>query len=101
MYFIEEGFFECSLNNDQNEDRKRSVQFLKNYQSGDTFGEICLLHRAKRQATVTSKTEGILFSLSREVYNHVHKLSIGKKRSSYIEKLMNVNIFSSLAPEDF
>ena len=103
MYFIEDGFFECSLKGDETkeEDRRRSVQFLKNYQAGDTFGELCLLHRANRQATIISKTEGTLFSLSREVYNHVHKMSIGKRRLSYIDKLMNVNIFSTLIHEDF
>jgi CRP-like cAMP-binding protein len=86
MYFIEEGFFECSLNGEEQEDRnsRKAVQFLKNYQAGDTFGELCLLHRARRQATVTSKTEGTLLSLSREAYSHVHKMSIGKRRSSYV-----------------
>ena len=86
MYFIEDGFFECSLNGNEpkEEERRRAVQFLKNYQAGDTFGQLCLMHRARRQATVKSKTQGTLFSLSREVYNHVHKMSIGKRRSSYI-----------------
>lgn len=40
MYFIEDGFYECSLNGNEpkEEDRRRAVQFLKNYQAGDTFG---------------------------------------------------------------
>lgn len=101
MYFIEDGFFECSYRGQQKEERKKNVQFLKNYQAGDVFGEICLLHRAKRQATVTSKTEGVLYSLTREAYSHIHKMSIGKKRTSYIQKLMNVNIFSNLTSQDF
>jgi CRP-like cAMP-binding protein len=60
MYFVEEGLFECSMISD-----KKDVQYLKNYQKGDTFGELCLLHSAKRQATVVSKMSGLIYSLTR------------------------------------
>ena len=98
MYFIEDGFFECSVSpSEKNDDKRKNVHFLKNYQSGDSFGEICLLHSAKRQATIISRTDGMLYSLSRESYKLVNKMSISKKRSSYLEKLMNVNIFANLS----
>lgn len=38
MYFIEDGFFECSYRGDHKEEKKKNVQFLKNYQAGDVFG---------------------------------------------------------------
>jgi len=60
MYFVEEGLFECSMSISE-----KDVQFLKNYQAGDTFGELCLLHSAKRQATVMSKMDGMIYSLTR------------------------------------
>ena len=58
MYFIESGLFECSIEDSSNPHTNHRV--LKNYQTGDTFGELCLLHAAKRQATVIAKTEGVL-----------------------------------------
>ena len=74
---------------------------MRTYQTGDTFGELCILHAAKRQATVKARTDGILNALKREVYSNLRKISIVKKRSSYIENLKKVNIFYNLNAEDF
>lgn len=84
MYFVENGFFECSIAEKDSKTNRRELKVLKNYQMSDSFGEICLLHSAKRQATVVSKTEGLLLSINREVYRHVKKMAIVKKRELYI-----------------
>jgi len=57
---------------------------LKTYQEGDAFGELCLLHDSKSQATVVSKVDGVLYSLDREAYKHFKKMSIVKRRTIYL-----------------
>ena len=95
MYFGEDGLFECFLRK-----KEGRSKVLKNYQAGDVFGEICLLHVLKRQASIISRSQGVLYSLSREIYTHLKKMSISKKRDAYLLSLKQVSLFNDLTAEE-
>jgi cAMP-dependent protein kinase regulator len=46
---------------------------LKNYEPGDSFGELALLYNAPRAATIISKTDSDLWVLDRNTFNHIVK----------------------------
>lgn len=48
-------------------------KFLKEYQSGEAFGELALLYNARRAATITANTDCILWSLDRATFNNIVK----------------------------
>jgi cAMP-dependent protein kinase regulator len=72
---VDEGTLDCSKQFKKDEPPK----FLKTYHPGESFGELSLLYNAPRAATITSKTESILFALDRETFNNIVKDAAGKK----------------------
>jgi cAMP-dependent protein kinase regulator len=48
-------------------------RLLRQYQSGEAFGELALLYNAPRAATITANEECILWSLDRETFNNIVK----------------------------
>lgn len=46
---------------------------LKEYGPGEAFGELALLYNTPRAATITAKTNCVLWSLDRETFNYVIK----------------------------
>lgn len=48
-------------------------RLLRQYQSGEAFGELALLYNAPRAATITANDECILWSLDRETFNNIVK----------------------------
>jgi len=70
--------------------------FLKNYQSGDSFGELALLYNTPRAASIISNTESILWSLDRQTFNYIIKDSARKKREKYETFLKSVEILSTV-----
>ena len=49
--------------------------FLKTYVACDAFGELALLYNAPRAATIKAKTNAVCFSLDRETFNNIVKVS--------------------------
>lgn len=48
-------------------------KFLKEYGSGDVFGELALLYNAPRAATIKAESDGLLWVLDRNTFNHIVK----------------------------
>ncbi len=53
---------------------------VRDYKSGDAFGELALLYNAPRAATIKTDSDCILYSLDRQTFNHIVKDASMKKR---------------------
>jgi cAMP-dependent protein kinase regulator len=76
MYVVEKGTLACTKHFKGN----AAPTFLKEFHPGEGFGELALLYNAPRAATITAKTECILWSLDRNTFNHIVKDAAAKKR---------------------
>ena len=73
-------------------------KFLKDYHSGESFGELALLYNAPRAATVTAKTPAVLWVLDRSCFINIVKDSAVRRRERYEEFLKKVPILSDMDP---
>lgn len=79
MYVLESGSLDCTKIFAGNKDPTH----LKVYQPGEGFGELALLYNAPRAATITSKTDYVIWRLDRDTFNHIVKDASAKKREKY------------------
>jgi cAMP-dependent protein kinase regulator len=70
--------------------------FLKEYQPGESFGELALLYNAPRAATIVCKSDAQLWSLERGAFNAIIKTAVQKKREKYDDFLENVEILKCM-----
>ena len=95
LYFVEEGKLNC-YKKFQGEETPKLV---KEYQSGDAFGELALLYNAPRAATITVESDKVItWVLDRETFNHIVKGAAQKKREKYENFLKNVEILGTIEP---
>lgn len=94
MYVVEHGTLSCTKVFSGNTE----PTFLKEFQPGEGFGELALLYNAPRAATITAKTDCILWSLDRETFNHIVKDAAARKREKYEQFLNSVKILSTMDP---
>jgi cAMP-dependent protein kinase regulator len=73
-------------------------RFLKDYHSGESFGELALLYNAPRAATITAKTPAVLWVLDRSCFNNIVKDSAVRRRERYEEFLKKVPILGDMDP---
>lgn len=66
MYIVESGHLECYKTNSDT-----PYQFLKEYHSGDFFGELALLYNTPRAASIKAVTDCKLWKLDRETFKHI------------------------------
>ena len=93
LYIVETGLLKCYKTFKPGDPPK----FLKNYESGDSFGELALLYNCPRAATIVcSSEESIIWSLDRETFNNIVKDAAQKKREKYENFLKNVDILSTI-----
>ena len=88
-----------SLQNKTSKQQSAPV-YLKTYTSGDAFGELALLYNTPRAATISAKTDAILWSLDRETFTHIVKASTQQKREKNKEFLKHVDILSNLGEDE-
>ena len=93
LYVIGSGQLECTRKNKDSEDQI----FLKNYEAGDTFGELALLYNCPRAATIVAKTDATLYTLDRNTFNVIVKEQAQKKREAFEEALKKVKILNSMS----
>ena len=69
MYVLESGSLDCTkVFPGQSE-----PTFLKTYQPGEGFGELALLYNCPRAATITAKSDSVVWRLDRETFNNIVK----------------------------
>jgi cAMP-dependent protein kinase regulator len=94
LFIVEKGELNCTKVLKKGE----SPTFLKTYNEGDSFGELALLYNAQRAATITAKTNAILWTLDSETFNHIVKDAAIKKREQYEEFLKGMEILKDINP---
>jgi len=90
MCIIESGTFECLVVVDGEE------KCVKTCEPGDVFGELALMYNCPRAASVESTTEGTMFKLDRETFNHIVKDAAQKKRERYEDFLKTVPLLEKM-----
>ena len=88
LYVVEQGTFDCT----------KKGAFLKEYHPGDGFGELALLYNVPRAATITAKTDGVIWKLDRDTFSHIVKDAAAQKRTKYEKFLSSVPILKSMDP---
>eukprot|EP00331_Platyophrya_macrostoma_P014159 CAMPEP_0176432356 /NCGR_PEP_ID=MMETSP0127-20121128/15349_1 /TAXON_ID=938130 /ORGANISM="Platyophrya macrostoma, Strain WH" /LENGTH=381 /DNA_ID=CAMNT_0017814519 /DNA_START=25 /DNA_END=1170 /DNA_ORIENTATION=- len=92
LYVVDSGALDCFKRFKKDEDEK----YLKQYQPGESFGELALLYNAPRAATIRAAQDSILFSLDRECFNNIVKDSAVKKREQYESLLSKIDLLSTM-----
>lgn len=92
LFVVDSGELDCH----KTFSKEDGPKYLKTYQSGESFGELALLYNAPRAATITAKTDVVLFSLDRECFNGIVKDAAAKKRDRYDEFLSKIDLLSTM-----
>lgn len=92
LYVVESGDLICTKVLKQGE----NPTYLKDYKEGESFGELALLYNANRAATITAKTDCILWALDRETFNHIVKDAAIRKREQYESFLKGMEILKGI-----
>lgn len=94
MYVLESGSLDCTKVFAGN----KEPTFLKEYAPGEGFGELALLYNAPRAATITAKTDYVIYKLDRDTFNNIVKDAAAKKREKYDNFLQTVEILKNMDP---
>ncbi|CAF0754693.1 unnamed protein product [Adineta steineri] len=86
FYLIQTGIYEALINNKQ----------VKIYNNEGSFGELALLYRQPRSATIRALTDGKLWRMNRDIFSKVVRFVAFKKRQRHLEFLKNCQILKNM-----
>ena len=89
---VDQGELDCYKSNG------KDSKYIKTYVPGEVFGELALLYNAPRAATITAKTDAVLFALDRLTFNTIVKDAAEKRRRNNEEVLKRVEILKEVEP---
>ena len=92
VFIVSKGKLKCEKVFKEREEPK----FLKEYVSGEVFGELALMYNAPRAATIIAVEDSQLFSLDRDTFNHIVKKATIDKRNHFHEFLNKIEILEPL-----
>ncbi|GFT41513.1 cAMP-dependent protein kinase type II regulatory subunit [Nephila pilipes] len=78
FYVVDRGTFEATVKDNAGKEKK-----VQTYDGSGSFGELALLHNQPRAATVTAKTNGLLWAVSRRTFNRLIVKRTFEKRQKY------------------
>jgi cAMP-dependent protein kinase regulator len=93
LYIVDSGELDCTK---RFPDNPNVDKYLKTYHIGEAFGELALLYNAPRAATITAKTDCVLWVLDRDTFNNIVKESARLRREKYEKFLKSVDILSTM-----
>ena len=94
LYVVGNGQLRCSK---RFPETPETETFLKNYSTGEYFGELALLYNAPRAANIFAISEATLYTLDRECFNYIVKDAAIKHREKFEKFLSEVELLSSLS----
>ena len=92
LYIVESGDLKCFKRINKEE------KHIKDYHSGEAFGELALLYNAPRAATIIAQGDCVLWSLDRECFNNIVKDAAIRRREKYVEFLSHVDLLANMDP---
>lgn len=92
MYVVESGRYTCS----KVFSGKTESTFLRYYQAGEAFGELCLLYNCPRAASIKALENGVLYALDRSTFNYIVKDAAIRRREKYEEFLASVDLLKGM-----
>lgn len=94
LFIVYSGKLKCTKKFPDQEEPK----YLKDYVSGEVFGELALMYNAPRAASIDAIEESVCFSLDRDTFNHIVKNAAIDRRNKYDGFLKQIDILSQLSP---
>ncbi|EDV22812.1 uncharacterized protein TRIADDRAFT_28339 [Trichoplax adhaerens] len=91
FYIVDAGIFEAIVKRDG----KSEVVFK--YDNSGSFGELALMYNTPRSATVRASTDGVLWTLSGEMFRQIVLKAARKKREEFRKLLQSVTILKELS----
>jgi cAMP-dependent protein kinase regulator len=92
LYIVGTGLLKCQKKFNKSEEDV----FLRNYSSGEVFGELALMYNVPRAASIIAVEPSQLFSLDRTSFNAIVKFSVMQQRERYDQFLAKIDILNDL-----
>ncbi|EDV25345.1 cAMP-dependent protein kinase type II regulatory subunit [Trichoplax sp. H2] len=90
FYVIDQGTYDIIV------DINGTPKTVATYTDSGSFGELALMYNTPRAATITARTEGVLWALDRKTFRRILLSASSKKRKMYEELIGSVEMLSEL-----